>query len=121
MDVVSIIERVVSLGQQIMERLEAHKEAVESLRKLEIILGQLKNVVLKITEANVDKSHIVSIKDTLERTQSVYMRCAKDLNIKEKHHNKYVVKKFKQAVGIYKAPSILAEIQRTIQEVECHL
>ncbi|GBC03682.1 hypothetical protein RclHR1_05260004 [Rhizophagus clarus] len=122
MDIVSIIERVVSLGQQIMERLEAHKEAVASLKKLEIILEQLKNVVFKITEANIDKSHVISIKDTLERTQNVYMKCVEELNVKEKlHRNKFVVKKIKQAVGIYKAPSILADIQRTIQDVEYHL
>ncbi|PKY38115.1 hypothetical protein RhiirA4_537014 [Rhizophagus irregularis] len=121
MDIVNIIERVVYLGQQVMERLEAHKEAVASLKKLEIILEQLKNVVFKITEANIDKSHVISIKDTLERTHNVYMKCVEDLNTKEKHRNKFVVKKFKQAVGIYKAPSILSEIQRTIQDVEYHL
>lgn len=121
MDIVNIIERVVYLGQQVMERLEAHKEAVASLKKLEIILEQLKNVVFKITEANIDKSHVISIKDTLERTHSVYMKCVEDLNTKEKHRNKFVAKKFKQAVGIYKAPSILNEIQRTIQDVEYHL
>ncbi|RIA98449.1 hypothetical protein C1645_798354 [Glomus cerebriforme] len=124
MDIVGIIERVVSLGQDIVARLEAHDEAVGSLKQLENILGQLKNVVLKITDANVDKSHIITIKDTLERTQNVYMRCFEDLNLNTKdklRRNKFVVNKFKQAVGIYKAPSILAEIQKTIQDVESHL
>src|SRR6266540_4962146 len=121
-DIISIIDRVISLGQQIAEHLEAHQEAVESLKKLEIILEQLKNVVIKIIGSNIDKSHIVSIKDTLERTQNVYMKCAQDLNTKEKlHHNKFVVAKFKQVVGIVKAPGILADIQRTIKDVEYHL
>jgi hypothetical protein len=121
-DIIGIIERVVSYGQQIAERLEAHDEAKRSLRKLEIILEQLKVVFHNISDANVDKPHIVAIKDTLERTQNAYIKCEKDLNMKENlHRKKFIVKKIKQAVGIYNAPSILAEIQKTINDIELHL
>ncbi|CAJ0765483.1 12966_t:CDS:2 [Entrophospora sp. SA101] len=119
-EIIGIIERIVLLGQQIIERLEAHEEAVASLKRLEKILWLLKDVVNEITNTNVYKSHIVGIKDTLERTQYVYMKCAEDLNNKKKD-GKYVMGKFKQAVGIYKAPNILADIQRTIKDVESHL
>ncbi|CAI2177195.1 17280_t:CDS:2 [Funneliformis geosporum] len=115
MDIVSIIERVISLGQQVAERLEAHKEAVESLSKLEKILIVLKDMFKKMTDANVDKAYIINIKDTLERTQKVYVKCVGDLTIKE---NKSFSGKFKKVVGIYKAPNILADIQKTIIDVE---
>ncbi|CAI2167855.1 8298_t:CDS:2 [Funneliformis geosporum] len=117
-DVVSIIERVISLGQQIAERLEAHTEAAQSLLKLENILGMLKNMLADIDYARVNKAYIVSIKDALERTQKVYMRCAEDLNIKDK---KSIAGKLKKIAGIYKAPSILADIQKSIVDVESHL
>nr|CAG8515458.1 8332_t:CDS:2 [Entrophospora candida]CAG8516983.1 4694_t:CDS:2 [Entrophospora candida] len=119
-EIIGIIERIVLLGQQIIERLEAHEEAVASLKRLEQILWLLKDVVNEITNTNVYKSHIVGIKDTLERTQNVYMKCAEDLNSKKKD-GKHVMGRFKQAVGIYKAPNILADIQRTIKDVESHL
>ncbi|CAG8549079.1 12840_t:CDS:2 [Funneliformis caledonium] len=117
-DIVSIIERVISVGQQIAERLEAHTEAAESLLKLANILGMLKDMFADIDYSHVNKSYIVSIKDTLERTQKVYMKCAEDLDIKDK---KSFSGKLKKVAGIYKAPSILADIQKSIVDVERHL
>jgi len=119
-DIVSIIDRIISLGQEIYARIEANKEALDSIKQLEKILGQLKNVFANIINSNFDKSHIVSIKDTLERTQSVYAKCAKDLGVNEDQSGKNY-KKVKQIFRISKSPNILADIQRTMNEVKYHV
>ncbi|CAG8603071.1 9749_t:CDS:2 [Ambispora gerdemannii] len=119
-EILGIIERVISLGQQIADRIGAYNEAKASLKRLENILELLKEVVVTITKSNVGTAKIVIIRDTLVDAQKVYVKYVEKLDAKENIHRKNLatVKKF---VGIYKAPSILIEIENTIVNVERYL
>ncbi|CAG8546388.1 13189_t:CDS:2 [Ambispora leptoticha] len=117
--VVSIIERAISIGQEIAARIADYKDAVESLKKLEILLGVLKNVVEEIY-AKADKSIIIMIQTTAQDTEKVYMNCVKELDIRDKkQRDKFA--KLKKVVSVYKAPKILSDIESAIQKVQLNL
>ncbi|CAG8516557.1 17805_t:CDS:2 [Racocetra fulgida] len=126
--IISIIGNIISLGQEINTRFEKHGEAIGELKKLERILLQLKDVLEEINKkpdkANkadkdeVENVYIIGIKDTIVKAQNTYMKCAKDLRINE---DKSKLKIIKQGIGILKSPSILANIQSIIKEIEFEL
>ncbi|KAF0430333.1 hypothetical protein F8M41_005537 [Gigaspora margarita] len=124
-DIISIIEGIISLGQRINTCFEKHGEAIEGLKKLDRILKQL-NVVLKKIDDRIDKDKIyednkvclIGIKDTIEKAEDVYKKCIKDLSLNEK---KSKFKIIKQGIGILRSSSTLDNIQNIIKEIESEL
>ncbi|CAG8813595.1 16584_t:CDS:2, partial [Racocetra persica] len=114
-EIIKIIETLISFGQKIKANYENNKEAIEELDKLKEILAQLKEVLEKLKD-KISNVHIIRITSTLGRAKNTYKKCLEYLN---RNEDKNKFKNFmKRSIGMLKSSSILARIQKTIQEIE---